>query len=603
MKQPLHIFPNPKVARIRKTEVSLHNAEWVVIPPSASRALRERIQELIEKAESVLMRPLRMSNAVPASGNVMIAISLDSALPGQHYKLELSKQQKMILAGDEAGAYYGVLTWLQILEQYGEAPLSLTIEDGPDFPSRGVMLDVSRCKVPTMETCKTLIQRLSSLRMNQLQLYTEHTFSFSAHQPVWYDASPFTHEEILELDQYCSDHFVELVPNLNSFGHFERWLRHPEYKHLAECPDLENPGTLAPNNASLALLESLYDEYLPLFSSAKFNVGCDETWELGKGRSKKRAEKTSTTEVYLDFIKKIHKRVKKRGKQMQFWGDIILHQPELIKELPSDILALCWGYEAEHPYQSECKAFADSAIEFYVCPGTSAWNSITGRTDNCLKNLENAAVNGKKNGATGFLITDWGDGGHHQVLPISYLGFTAGAAYSWNFKANCKANIAAAISKFFFGENQDTLGQLCLDIGRTLEYIPGLVRANCSVFGRLFFRNLSKLDLSGITKSQYQIAEKWLQHCEEQLTDASPNCDDSKLVMQEFRHTLAMAQFAIHRAKKYQYQIGDEDVLRSDLQSIVLGHEEQWLARNRRGGLRESSGLLRRVLDEGCYAS
>ena len=52
------------------------------------------------------------------------------------------------------------------------------------------------------------------------------------------------------------------------------------------------------------------------------------------------AEKTSVTTVYLDFIKKIHKLCRKKGVRMQFWGDIILHQPELIKELPRDILAL-----------------------------------------------------------------------------------------------------------------------------------------------------------------------------------------------------------------------------------------------------------------------
>jgi hypothetical protein len=50
-------------------------------------------------------------------------------------------------------------------------------------------------------------------------------------------ASPMTAEEILRLDAYCRARFVELVPNQNSFGHFEQWLKHPEYRHLAECPD------------------------------------------------------------------------------------------------------------------------------------------------------------------------------------------------------------------------------------------------------------------------------------------------------------------------------------------------------------------------------
>ena len=82
-----------------------------------------------------------------------------------------------------------------------------------------------------------LVERLASWKINQVQLYLEHTFAYHAHRVVWEHASPFTGEEILALDAFCRERFIELVPNQNSFGHFERWLRFPEYRHLAECPD------------------------------------------------------------------------------------------------------------------------------------------------------------------------------------------------------------------------------------------------------------------------------------------------------------------------------------------------------------------------------
>jgi hexosaminidase len=469
----------------------------------------------------------------------------------------------------------------------------LTVTDSPDFPARGVMLDVSRCKVPTMDTAKQLIDRLAGMRINQVQLYIEHTFAFAAHKEVWHDASPFTHEDILELDQYCKDRFMELVPNLNSFGHFGRWLKHPKHRHLAECPDSPGTDCLAPNNASLKFLEELYDEYLPHFSASIFNVGCDETWELGTGRSKKKAEKTSTTAVYFEFLKRIHKLVTKKGRRMQFWGDIILHQPELIKDLPQDIVALCWGYGANHAYDKECRAFAESGIEFYVCPGTSAWNTITGRTDNCLANLENAAYNGLKYGATGFLNTDWGDDGHHQILPTSYLGFAAGAAYSWHLKTNKTVDLAGAVSRHFFQDTTGASGQLCMDMGRILNKVPGLVGGNCSCIDQLLFSDLNKLDLSKVTKTQYVRAEAWLDTLDSDLTQIKPTCSDEDLVIKEFAHALAMCRYAIHRGQTAQYGIGDPDALRREHQNVIMSHEEQWLARNRRGGLYESSTRLR----------
>ncbi len=79
-----------------------------------------------------------------------------------------------------------------------------------------------------------------------------------------------------------------------------------------------------------------------------------------------------------------------------------------------------------------CVKFAESGLEFHVCPGTSSWNSITGRTENAINNLRNAGVQGLAAGATGFLNTDWGDNGHLHYLPVSYLGFLYGACSSWN---------------------------------------------------------------------------------------------------------------------------------------------------------------------------
>ncbi|GAH23368.1 unnamed protein product, partial [marine sediment metagenome] len=102
----------------------------------------------------------------------------------------------------------------------------LEIKDFPDFPHRGVMLDISRNKVPKMETLYALIDLLSKLKINQFQLYTEHTFAYQGHEQVWKDASPLTGEEVLALDDFCRKRFIELVPNQNSFGHLHRWLKH-----------------------------------------------------------------------------------------------------------------------------------------------------------------------------------------------------------------------------------------------------------------------------------------------------------------------------------------------------------------------------------------
>ncbi len=594
----LALFPAPREATISKARINITDAEWIVLPHPCSQRLLERVQESAARLSIALNRRIRVAAAAPQQGVALLEIRTGGKrLADQGFELKLSNAGQLLQSGDEAGAFYGCLAFVQLIEQFGATPPALTISDAPDFPARGVMLDASRCKVPTMATCKQLIDRFAGMRLNQVQLYIEHTFAFSAHKAVWHDASPFTHEDILELDQYCADRFVELVPNFNSFGHFSRWLKHPEYRHLAECPENKATDCLAPNNASIKFLEGLYDEYLPHFSSTTFNVGCDETWELGQGRSKARAAKSSTTAVYFEFLKKIHKLVTKKGHRMQFWGDIILHQPELIKELPQDILALCWGYENDHPYEAQCKAFSEAGIEYHVCPGTSAWNSITGRTDNCLASLESAARNGLKYGATGYLNTDWGDGGHHQTLPASYVGYAAGAAYSWNLKANRNVDLAGAISRHFFEDPTGTLGQSWMDLGRTLNRITGLKRANCSSINQLLFSNPELLDLSKITRAQLNRAEAWLDKVSAELVAARPGGSDSALVMHELTHAIAMSRHAINRGRLLCFGEGEPEALRHELQNLVMDHDAQWLARNRCGGLHESSARLRKTAE------
>ncbi|MCM8759328.1 MAG: family 20 glycosylhydrolase, partial [Candidatus Omnitrophica bacterium] len=367
----------------------------------------------------------------------------------QGYKLSISKTRILIEATESCGAYYGLCTLKQILLQKKRNLPVLFIEDYPDFIHRGLMLDISRSKVPKMDTLYKLVEMLSSWKINQLQLYTEHTFAYKGHEIVWQGKSPMTAEEIRKLDEFCKQRFVELVPNQNSFGHFHRWLQYPQYRHLAEDP--ENPHNLCPvDPGSVQLLQDLYNQLLPNFTSKMFNVGCDET-TLGK-RSAQAIKEKGEGRVYLEFLLKIYNLVKKHGRTMQFWGDIIQKHPELIFELPKDVIVLEWGYEADHPFRQRCEKIAKTGLPFYVCPGTSTWNSIAGRTQNCLANLVNAAENGLKTGAIGFLNTDWGDNGHWQYLPFSYIGFGFGAGVSWCCRSNLDMRIEKTIGLFAFDD-------------------------------------------------------------------------------------------------------------------------------------------------------
>ena len=295
-------------------------------------------------------------SAIEAKDEVpVIKIKIDEreVRQNQGYRLTIDSSKISLTAHDKAGLFYGVQTLRQIADYAllkGGIPV-LQIQDWPDFERRGVMLDISRDKVPQMKTLYSMIDLLASWKINEFQLYTEHTFAYKNHPEVWQNSSPMTAQEIIELERYCKERFIDLVPNQNSFGHMERWLQYDKFLPLAECPTpcLTKEGLLSRTSlspavpGSLALMDELYSEMLPNFSSKYLNIGCDETVELGFGRSHEMCEKKGTGKVYLNYLKELRTLASKQGKKVQFWGDIILHYPELIPDLPKDMTAMVWG--------------------------------------------------------------------------------------------------------------------------------------------------------------------------------------------------------------------------------------------------------------------
>lgn len=595
----LHLYPPPRSLRLRRGNLTLSGRNWIRIDTATNARLSRAIGRFAEAT------CLDISHGAPDAESVLLTISRSRDPRADTYCLVSGPDGVRLEAASDAAIFYGLMTLQQIIGQcHGQLPY-FHIEDRPDFPNRGVMLDISRCKVPTLATLYQLIDDFAHLKYNQLQLYTEHTFAFSEHPLVWADASPLTAEDIAALQDWCSDRYIELVPNLNSFGHFERWLRHPEYHHYAECPHgfthpfantrVEFGSTLKPDRQSLALLTALYDEYLPLFDSAQFNIGGDEPWELGQGTSKKRCDRLGATAVYVDFVSRIKKLVDKRQRKMMFWSDIVLREPSCLDSLSRDLIAMNWGYEGNHPFKKECRQVADAGLPYYVCPGTSSWNSLVGRTANVQANLANAARNGLAFDATGYLVTDWGDGGHHQYLPVSYQGFLLGACHAWNHKAARHLNPADGIDRIFFERGDAGAGDLLVRLGEVLNLAPSKIR-NATIFNRLLFWSMQHEP--GVTAN---VPDGQLGACDEALMAIEADLGtlggrDARLVRSELTNAVSLARHGIHRLQYFRGKRTDLAAMRESLALAIGRHERLWLARNRPGGLHESSARLRGAL-------
>ncbi|MBD0851806.1 beta-N-acetylhexosaminidase [Maribacter arenosus] len=401
-------------------------------------------------------------------------------LATEGYTLRILPAGIEIMYSSSAGAYYALVTLHHLKIQFPEIMECVTVQDEPDLSIRGVMLDISRDKVPKMNTLKEIVDIISLLKYNHIQLYVEgFSFGYPSFKELWEGKeTPITPEEIRELDAYCKERFIELVPNQNSLGHMQPWLETEQYAHLAECPEgydimpmRKMKTTLDPTNAeSIELIERMMHDLLPNFSSNKFNANLDEPFELGKCKNATLAEEIGIGQLYLDYVMKVYDLAKAEGKEFWMWGDIIGKHPELLDMLPKDITVLEWGYEAEHPFDLNTKGIKEQGLDFMVCPGTSSWMTLTGRTDNMLGNIENAVLSGLKNGARGMLLTDWGDMGHWQYQPISYPGFAYAGAISWNSRTSRNLPLKRYLNTYIFEDKNQELANVVMEMGRSYHF-------------------------------------------------------------------------------------------------------------------------------------
>ncbi|MBI5363987.1 MAG: family 20 glycosylhydrolase [Planctomycetes bacterium] len=576
----------------------------------------------------------RVEHAAGASGGAraIVRVTHDAAHdgPAEGYALSVHARGIDVTARTIDGARHALATLAQlVLHAVRAAPPgarprlpALEIEDAPDFAERGVMLDVSRTRVPTVATLEAFVERLAALKFNRLQLYTEHTFAYRGHAEVWRDASAYTGEEIEALDRFCAARGIELVPNQQSFGHMHRWLAHDRYRPLAEVPDgLEHafsihkePYSLCPlDPGALALLADLYDQLLPHFTSRSFNVGLDETFDLGLGRSKEECARRGKHVVYVEFLRRVHALVAARGRRMQFWGDIVVEAPELVPELPRDAVAMEWGYERGHPFDAHAALFAKSGLEFHLCPGTSSWQSVLGRVDNMLENVFSAARAGREHGARGLLVTDWGDRGHLQPWSVSWPGIVTAAGAAWNGARAAErtapdgGELAELLDAHVFADGTGALGRALLALGRSGAASGARSTNGSPLFFLLAFapQGLPHPRIEGLSIEGLERAEEHVERARTALARARPECVDGESVLRELDWGARLLRCACRFGAARLGTPGGSDVarldarerarLRGDLEALVAEHARVWDLRHRPGGRAESAGWLERV--------
>ena len=311
-----------------------------------------------------------------------IALSIDNSLPKEGYNLVVQPDKISIAAADYNGAIYALETLRQLLPKEFESSTpvnanwvipTITINDKPEYPWRGLMLDVSRHFFSKEYILKTL-DRMAMLKLNTFhfhlvdnegwrieikkypkltevgawrvdqedKLWDERTsnpadaFANPASAPKKYGGF-YTQEDIKEIVAYAAARGITVIPEIEMPAHVMSAIAaYPElscHKRPIGVPS----GAVWPitdiycagQEETFTFLEDVLTEVMALFPSKYIHVGGDEAthteWEKCpkcQARMKEHHLK-DVHQLQSYFIKRIDDFLVSKGRVLVGWDEIM----------------------------------------------------------------------------------------------------------------------------------------------------------------------------------------------------------------------------------------------------------------------------------------
>ena len=383
----------------------------------------------------------------------------------QGYVISAQPARNVVAAETGQGLFYGVQTLRQLLRPKDSQLVCpvLSVRDWPSMTWRGVHDDISRGPVPTLDYMKKQVRTLAAYKINLFALYMEHIFEFQSQPLVAPQEAALTPSQIRELIEYAQKYYVTILPEQQTFGHLHHVLKYEIYSDIAETP---HGHVLTPTNEkTYDFIEALYGELVPLFPGPFLHIGADETFELGRGQTKARADQVGLGRVYLEHLQKVNSILKPYHKQLMFWGDIAVKYPQLLGILPKDMIAVPWDYDAKPSYDSILKPYKDAGLHIVVAPGVSNWKAIWPDFPVAFVNIRNFVRDGQKFGAIGMLNTTWDDDGE-TLFDMTWPGLVFGAAAGWQPGESSIETFKASYDWAFYRNQSSTFTDAISELNR-----------------------------------------------------------------------------------------------------------------------------------------
>jgi hypothetical protein len=442
-----------------------------------------------------------------------------SKIGEEGYLMIFNDQEQVIAANTETGLFYALQTIKQLIRANWKG--ACMVADWPSFKHRSVYDDISRGPISTVAYIKEQIRRLAELKINELSFYIEHVV-----QPVSYpDFAPvngkLTIPQIRELSVYAAKYHMRLVGSFQSFGHFEKILSLPKYRPMGETSTL----IASTDPAAKKFLKSVIGELCDAFSGTYFNVDCDETFDLGKGKSKAYVDSIGAARFYANHINFLYDVVKAHGKKLMIAGDFVIDHEEVLDMLPKDVIYMTWEYGGQKNFAKWIEPFQKRGLDFMVCPGILNSYRLIPDMAMATANIDGFVEEGKQAGSSGVVTTVWDDGGAF-LFSGDWYGVYKAADKSWNVLAKDKTVFDKRFSMTAYGSN-DLSYVRAIDTMMTLRKLALTYNLNENVWHQKLLPDSGRQLI--LNNSDTDTALQIIHHAKKLLASAKPLIHGSDL--------------------------------------------------------------------------
>lgn len=407
------LLPAPKHIQYGNNTISLKNVTARLLVKQATEedrfALRE-LQSILAEAGSGKSSGGSISIYLQRTGDVA-PLPVPGETPGAHsreaYSIKASGNEIYIRASSSAGIFYGVQTFRQLIEHKGKEPFipQVELQDWPSMAYRGFMMDMSHMQFPRVAEIKQQIDLLARFKANQYYFYSEGNIELQGYPLLMRDAR-FSQKEIKEIISYARAKHIDVVPNVELYGHLHDLFKLETYSDLSVN---RYGGEFKPGDQRVqAIRNDWIAQIARLFPSPFFHMGFDETWVIDLEAKKMGM---APEQLYVDMLNQTATEVLKAGKRPIAWADMLQKYQSVIPRVIPEITACAWHYFPLEPgmYDTLLAPFTRAGLPLMVQSASVNWHWLYPAFELSFDNNNKLIAHGRRNGATGYINSAWTD--------------------------------------------------------------------------------------------------------------------------------------------------------------------------------------------------